>query len=205
MAAPPSTTLLHFALESSTRKVPETPEESYPGTVLYSHSNATMGSHDGTVFHEHLSLLWPTSCYFTRVGEIDTRGISNSDDSSPMMLLEIHPNVGSLLVMNWYVKYCSSRYHMLPSLQIREKIKSLFGKNGTVPFGGRFYCEKSLLSVWKRKESHLYRDGTEQLYPNRLQVFWSNLCIVERVAVRSALTCVQVRASKRYGTKCTPS
>lgn len=33
--------------------------------------------------------------------------------------------------------------------------KSLLGKNGTPPLGDRFYCEKSLRSILKRKEKDL--------------------------------------------------
>ena len=62
-----------------------------------------MANHNGTIFPEHLSLLRPASCYFTRMRGIDTRGTCSSDDSSPMLLLEIHPNEGSLLMMNWLV------------------------------------------------------------------------------------------------------
>ena len=41
-------------------------------------------------------------------------------------------------------------------------LQCLFGKNGTVPFGDRSYCEKSVLSALKQKEKgHLY-EGTER-------------------------------------------
>ena len=42
------------------------------------------------------------------------------------------------------------------------KAKSLFGKNGTIPFGEHFYYKKSVLSVLKRKEKgYLWeRNGT---------------------------------------------
>ena len=42
-----------------------------------------------------------------------------------------------------------------------EGTKSLFGKNGTVPFGDRFYCEKSILSFLNRKEKGYLCRGTE--------------------------------------------
>ena len=58
--------------------------------------------------------------------------------------------------------------------------KGLFGWNGSVPFGDRFYCKKRVLSVLKRKETgHLY-GGTERnpldLADERRHPFLKTLC-----------------------------
>ena len=45
----------------------------------------------------------------------------------------------------------------------------LFGKNGTVPLGDRFCCEKDLLRFeTEGKGPFVWGNGTEPLYPDRL-------------------------------------